>query len=52
MAEKKDGCVYWVKGNDYTGDPPQEEQGLYSVFQKDNTVELIRNSNKKSVTIN
>ena len=47
MAEKKDGCVYWVKGNDYTGDPPQEEQGLYSVFQKDNTVELIRNSNKK-----
>ena len=47
MAEKKDGCVYWVKGNDYTGDPPQEEKELYSVFQKDNTVELIRNSNKK-----
>lgn len=47
MADKKDGCDYWTKDNDYTGDPPQEEQGLYSVFQSDNTVEIIRNSNKK-----
>ncbi|NUO03171.1 MAG: cellulase family glycosylhydrolase [Saprospiraceae bacterium] len=33
---------YWKKGADLTGDPPQEEQGLNSVFQNDTTVELVR----------
>ena len=33
---------FWKKGADFTGDPPQEEQGLNSVFQNDTTVELVR----------
>ncbi len=32
---------YWKKGADLTGDPPQEEQGLNSMFQNDTTVELV-----------
>ncbi len=27
--------VFWKKGDQYTGDPPMEEQGLYSVFDTD-----------------
>ena len=26
---------FWQRGDDYTGDPAQEEQGLYSVFASD-----------------
>ena len=26
---------WWKEGNDFVGDPPQEEQGLYSVFDTD-----------------
>jgi mannan endo-1,4-beta-mannosidase len=26
---------WWTPGNDFMGDPPQEEQGLYSVFDSD-----------------
>jgi mannan endo-1,4-beta-mannosidase len=26
---------WWKPGNDFAGDPPQEEQGLYSVFDSD-----------------
>lgn len=26
---------WWKAGNDFVGDPPQEEQGLYSVFDSD-----------------
>nr|WP_054264895.1 cellulase family glycosylhydrolase [Massilia sp. H27-R4] len=26
---------WWKQGNDFMGDPPQEEQGLYSVFDSD-----------------
>ena len=26
---------WWTPGNDFVGDPPQEEQGLYSVFDSD-----------------
>ena len=34
------GCAanadyWWKPGNDFVGDPPQEEQGLYSVFDSD-----------------
>ncbi|MBN2613181.1 MAG: cellulase family glycosylhydrolase [Bacteroidales bacterium] len=33
----------WIKGTDYTGDPPQEPQGLNSVFDTDtSTLNLIR----------
>ncbi len=30
------GQLFWKKGDQYTGDPPMEEQGLYSVFDSDN----------------
>lgn len=36
---------WWRPGNDFVGDPPQEEQGLYSVFDSDaSTLEVIRQS--------
>ena len=34
--------VFWAKGDDYLGDPAQEEQGLNSVFDTDSTVKVIR----------
>lgn len=35
--------LWWEKGDDYTGDPAQEEQGLYSVFNSDSTtLEVIK----------
>ena len=34
----------WQPGDDYCGDPAQEEQGLYSVFIADSTVALLRNA--------
>jgi mannan endo-1,4-beta-mannosidase len=34
---------WWRQGDDFVGDPPQEEQGLYSVFDSDaGTLQLIR----------
>ena len=34
---------WWKPGNDFVGDPPQEEQGLYSVFDSDaSSLALIR----------
>lgn len=32
---------FWQRGDDYTGDPAQEEQGLYSVFTSDGTTLAI-----------
>jgi mannan endo-1,4-beta-mannosidase len=34
--------VNWQAWDDYTGDPAQEEQGLNSVFDTDNTISLIK----------
>lgn len=34
--------VFWQKGDEYLGDPAQEEQGLNSVFDTDATVSLIK----------
>lgn len=31
------GQDYWKEGDDYTGDPPMEEQGLNSIFDNDKT---------------
>lgn len=39
--------VFWQKGDDYTGDPAQEQQGLYSVFQDDTTVSLVKKYNNE-----
>ncbi len=36
-----EGHTYWLPGDDYLGDPPQEEQGLNSVFNTDTTIDLI-----------
>jgi mannan endo-1,4-beta-mannosidase len=32
---------YWKPGEPFIGDPPHEEQGWYSVFDKDTTLKLI-----------
>lgn len=38
---------YWAKGDDYTGDPAQEQQGLNSIFvEDDSTLEIIRSTNR------
>jgi mannan endo-1,4-beta-mannosidase len=36
-----EGRIHWQPGDEYLGDPPQEEQGLNSVFDTDTTIELI-----------
>lgn len=47
FAEQNPGHVFWEKGDDYTGDPAQEEQGLNSVFATDSTIEIIKEENQK-----
>ena len=43
FAEPSGDHLMWQPGDDYTGDPAQEEQGLYSVFASDtSTVRIIR----------
>lgn len=37
VARPKQGQVFWKVGDDYMGDPPMEEQGLYTVFDSDKT---------------
>lgn len=34
--------VYWQRGDEYLGDPAQEEQGLNAVFDTDSTISLIK----------
>ena len=47
-AEPSKEHVFWQRGDDYTGDPAQEEQGLNSVFASDtSTMTLIRHANDK-----
>jgi len=38
---------FWKPGDDLIGDPPQEEQGLNSVFASDSTMKIISTFNKK-----
>lgn len=47
FAEQNPGHVYWEKGDDYMGDPAQEQQGLNSVFATDTTVGIIKAENEK-----
>lgn len=48
FAELSDEHIYWEKGDDYTGDPAQEQQGLNSVFASDsNTIRIIKTVNKQ-----
>lgn len=46
-AKKNVAHTFWVKGDDYMGDPAQEEQGLYSVFQNDTSVDIVKEYNVK-----
>lgn len=46
-GEGRPDHVFWVKGDDYVGDPPNEEQGLNSVFNTDSTIPVIAKENKK-----
>jgi mannan endo-1,4-beta-mannosidase len=39
--------IYWKKGDQLMGDPPQEEQGLNSVFDTDQTMKLVKTYSKK-----
>lgn len=47
FAGQNPGHVFWEKGDDYTGDPAQEQQGLNSVFATDSTIEIIKSENRK-----
>ncbi|NDV83168.1 beta-galactosidase [Bacteroides sp. 51] len=47
FAEPSTEHVFWQKGDDYTGDPAQEEQGLNSIFASDSTIGIIRATNEK-----
>lgn len=42
LGRATSGHIYWRRGDDYLGDPAQEEQGLNAVFNTDSTVSLIR----------
>lgn len=37
------GQIFWKEGDDFSGDPPQEEQGLNSVFDSDESTWRIIN---------
>ncbi|MCD7915355.1 MAG: cellulase family glycosylhydrolase [Tannerellaceae bacterium] len=41
-ARPADDHLFWQIGDDYMGDPAQEEQGLNSVFDTDHTITVIR----------
>ncbi|KOS05856.1 beta-mannanase [Flavobacterium akiainvivens] len=38
---------HWRKGDDFTADPPQEPQGLNTVFSGDSTLKLVKEFNGK-----
>lgn len=45
LASQSDTNIYWKRGDDYCGDPAQEQQGLNSVYAGDeSTVRIIKNA--------
>lgn len=45
LATQSETNLYWQPGDDYCGDPAQEQQGLNSVYASDaSTIEVIRNA--------
>ena len=42
--------IYWQKGDDYCGDPAQEQQGLNSVYADDNWTNLITAVSAQEIT--
>ncbi len=48
MARTQRKNYWWQQGDDFMGDPPQEEQGMYGVFDSDkSTIKIIQKSNKR-----
>ncbi|WP_225318753.1 cellulase family glycosylhydrolase [Cellvibrio sp. KY-GH-1] len=44
---------WWQEGDDYMGDPPQEEQGMYGIFDSDaSTIAIIKAFNAKIHSLN
>jgi mannan endo-1,4-beta-mannosidase len=44
---------WWHEGDDLMGDPPQEQQGMYGVFDTDaSTIAIIKSFNSKIHTLN
>lgn len=46
-----EGRIHWLPGDDYLGDPPQEEQGLNSVFDTDSTIYVIADFSSRLSTL-
>lgn len=47
LAGQSETNIYWQQGDDYCGDPAQEQQGLNSVYACDaSTIEIIKNASK------
>ena len=45
LASQSDTNIYWKRGDDYCGDPAQEQQGLNSVYVSDaSTVAVIKDA--------
>lgn len=48
LAKQTPGHIYWEQGDDYCGDPSQEEQGLNSVYMSDaSTIAIIKDANRR-----
>ncbi|MGD9590575.1 MAG: cellulase family glycosylhydrolase [Pyrinomonadaceae bacterium] len=41
------GRLFWQKGDQYSGDPPMEEQGLYSIFDSDGSTWNVIRAHRK-----
>ena len=48
-GEGRPAHIFWVKGDNYLGDPPNEEQGLNSVFNTDSTIPVVGKYNGELV---
>ncbi len=48
LASQSEENVYWQKGDDYCGDPAQEQQGLNSVYLSDeSTIAILRDCERR-----
>ncbi|MCD8207126.1 MAG: beta-galactosidase [Bacteroidales bacterium] len=48
LAGQSEENIYWQKGDDYCGDPAQEQQGLNSVYLSDETtMEILRDCERR-----
>lgn len=51
VAKQNPDSLFWVRGDDYCGDPAQEEQGLYSVYASDTTTTAIIKKYTKALSV-